>query len=702
MGCGSSSRRRQDYAPTTQVDGKDATPLKEESETEAPLSDERSCSSRAVPDTKSAYDAPAVASKAAVREWLHVGSKFDTHEERYTIESELGDSGFGVMFNISDAQGSEFTARILPRECRQAEMLAVEILAITLIRQEARRHATNFVNCFAPKLHLVGGTEDGKWLVLIMERMVGTLDGNHQLISSELRRSAWALARTLGCLHRVGLVHADINPSSVLISSESGFPMLVNYGYGMALSAWSGLQALGPDDGTRILALTLEFAAPELRRQYKGGHRLVATPRSNMWSWATTMQSLVGSPHVQSRLGLGRVFSDCAEEDPKDRPVCFQEVAGGLEDDSVLDWAQWPQGRRTPTQREQEGGQEAQLVCEAFNLFLDLQAPDKQDNGAVRPDIAVTLATFGAACHFLGEYDKAEEATRRSLHMFQQLHGEEHPLTLNSKSNLASTLHKSGNCAGAEQLLREVTEAREHKFGSTDDCTLTSKSNLAVLLHDSGDFPRARQLKREVLDALLLKLSAEHPRTLRAKSSLARSLLGCAALAEAEQLQREVVAVLERMLGAKHSDTLHEKNNLATTLLSRGDFRGAEQLKREVLEACSPVQTARRPRPLVGPDEELSVTFRSLADMEVAERHLREALELGGTQVVENAPDARADSALQCTQKLSDTDCNIADLLAQTVVVDPPRAQKHECASANETLHSDSDRQFLSDVLRSG
>ncbi|KAJ5560231.1 kinesin light chain [Penicillium frequentans] len=60
--------------------------------------------------------------------------------------------------------------------------------------------------------------------------------------------------------------------------------------------------------------------------------------------------------------------------------------------------------------------------------------------------------------------------------------GEEHPSTLNSMANLASTYRNQGRWEEAEQLEVQVIKIRKMKLGEDHPDTLTSMANLASTL----------------------------------------------------------------------------------------------------------------------------------------------------------------------------------------------------------------------------
>src|SRR5438045_4448382 len=76
----------------------------------------------------------------------------------------------------------------------------------------------------------------------------------------------------------------------------------------------------------------------------------------------------------------------------------------------------------------------------------------------------------------------------------------EHPDTLMSMANLASTYMNQGRWKEAEQLEVEVLEARKKVLGTEHQDTLLSMNNLASTYSDQSRWKEAEQLQVDVLE----------------------------------------------------------------------------------------------------------------------------------------------------------------------------------------------------------
>jgi tetratricopeptide (TPR) repeat protein len=204
--------------------------------------------------------------------------------------------------------------------------------------------------------------------------------------------------------------------------------------------------------------------------------------------------------------------------------------------------------------------------------------------------------------------------------------GEEHPATLTSMDNFASTLRDRGDRARAQELQERVLEARRHILGEQHLDTLASMNNLANTLSDRGDHAGAQELQEHVLEARRRILGEEHPDTLSSMNNLANTLRYRGNHAGAQELQERVLEARRRILGEEHPATLGSMNNLATTLSDRGDHAGAQVLHERVLEARRRILGDEHPDTLVSMSN-LAATLRTRGDHAAAQELQERVLE---------------------------------------------------------------------------
>jgi hypothetical protein len=95
----------------------------------------------------------------------------------------------------------------------------------------------------------------------------------------------------------------------------------------------------------------------------------------------------------------------------------------------------------------------------------------------------------------------------------------EHPDTLTSMANLASTYRNQGRWKEAEELEVQVMEIRKQVLGPEHLDSLTSMANLAYTFRSSGQGNPALLLMAECVRLRDRKLGSDHPDTRSSKST---------------------------------------------------------------------------------------------------------------------------------------------------------------------------------------
>ncbi|KAF5857543.1 hypothetical protein ETB97_005646 [Aspergillus alliaceus] len=186
--------------------------------------------------------------------------------------------------------------------------------------------------------------------------------------------------------------------------------------------------------------------------------------------------------------------------------------------------------------------------------------------------------------------------------------GPEHPNTLTSMANLASTFWNQGRWNEAEKLELEVLETRKAVLGAEHPDTLTSMANLAATYPDQGRWneaeklfgrwSEAEKLEMQVMETSETVLGAEHPSTLRSIMNLAGTYRNQGRWNEAEKLEVQVMEISKTVLGAEHPDTLSSVVNLASTYWNQGQWNEAEKLLMQVMDTSETVLGADHPSTL--------------------------------------------------------------------------------------------------------
>jgi serine/threonine-protein kinase len=177
-------------------------------------------------------------------------------EGAYTIESEIGRGGMGVVFLARDlALNRRVAIKVLPPE------LAFRQEIKTRFMREAQTAARLSHPHIVP-IHAVG--DEGGLVYFVMgyvdgESLASRLRRRHALPAEEVRRIMKETADALGMAHAVGIIHRDIKPDNILLEGTRRRVMVTDFGIAKALSQASP----GTLTGTGIAIGTPHYMSPE-------------------------------------------------------------------------------------------------------------------------------------------------------------------------------------------------------------------------------------------------------------------------------------------------------------------------------------------------------------------------------------------------------------------------------------------------------
>jgi tetratricopeptide (TPR) repeat protein len=196
---------------------------------------------------------------------------------------------------------------------------------------------------------------------------------------------------------------------------------------------------------------------------------------------------------------------------------------------------------------------------------------------------------FARCLYSDGRYNEAEPWQVRMMETSKRVLGDEHPDTLTSMANLASTYSNQGRWTQAEELGVQVMETRKRALGDEHPDTLTSMANLALTYSKQGRWTQAEELQLQVMETSKRVLGDEHPDTLSSMANLASTYWNQGRWTQAEELGVQVVETSKRVLGDEHPDTLTSMANLALTYSNQGRWTQAEELGVQVVETSKRV-----------------------------------------------------------------------------------------------------------------
>ncbi|RYP66411.1 hypothetical protein DL771_007820 [Monosporascus sp. 5C6A] len=247
--------------------------------------------------------------------------------------------------------------------------------------------------------------------------------------------------------------------------------------------------------------------------------------------------------------------------------------------------------------------------------------------GADHPDTLTSMANLASTFRKQGRWEEAEELQGKELEICTRVLGPRHPDTLTSMANLALTFWDQGRWEEAEKLGVQVMEIRKTKLGADHPDTLTSMNNLALTYWKQGRWEEAEKLGMQAMESYKTKLGADHPDTLTSMDNLALTYRKQGRWEEAEKLGMQVMETFKTKLGADHPDTLTSMANLALTYRAQGRWEEAEELGMQVMEIRKTKLGADHPDTLTSMAN-LALTYRSQGRWEEAEELQAKELEI--------------------------------------------------------------------------
>ena len=185
------------------------------------------------------------------------------------------------------------------------------------------------------------------------------------------------------------------------------------------------------------------------------------------------------------------------------------------------------------------------------------------DPGEDTAAIDLILARTGQFLRGQGQLSQATDYFVRSVAAATRLFGEDDPITLVSRDNLAGAYQASGDVARAIPLYERTLEDGVRVLGEDHPSTLTSRNNLAYAYEVSGDVVRAIPLYERTLKDRVRVLGEDHPDTLASRNNLAGAYRVSGDVVRAIPLYEQALVGCLRVLGEDHPTTKIVRANLS-------------------------------------------------------------------------------------------------------------------------------------------
>jgi len=225
----------------------------------------------------------------------------------YTVDSEIGRGGMGVVYNARDERLKRRVAiKVLPPELAFREEIRLRFLREA--ETAARLSHPHIVPIFS-----VGEGPDGLVYFIMAfvdgEPLSAKLQRRGTLPPEEVRRIMLETVDALGAAHALGIVHRDVKPDNILLEGSRGRVMVTDFGIAKALSSATGSGTL---TGTGVAIGTPHYMSPE---QALGEREIDG--RSDLYSLGVVgYQMLAGELPFSAPTVPGLLMKQITEEPP--------------------------------------------------------------------------------------------------------------------------------------------------------------------------------------------------------------------------------------------------------------------------------------------------------------------------------------------------------------------------------------------------
>ena len=248
-------------------------------------------------------------------------SELRAHVERvlsdhYELDSEIGRGGMGIVYRAKDRRLKRTVAiKLLPPE------LAFRSDIKTRFLREAETAAQLSHPNIVP-IYTVDETEGLVFFVMAYvdgENLAKRIFERGVLPADEVRRILRDVADALAYAHERGVVHRDIKPDNIIIASQTGRPMVTDFGIARAVS----------DGDSRLTATGMAIGTPAYMSPEQAAGERTIDGRSDLYSLGVVAyQMLAGEPPFVAASTPAMLVKHISE-----RPIPVQQRRADMPED---------------------------------------------------------------------------------------------------------------------------------------------------------------------------------------------------------------------------------------------------------------------------------------------------------------------------------------------------------------------------------
>jgi tetratricopeptide (TPR) repeat protein len=226
------------------------------------------------------------------------------------------------------------------------------------------------------------------------------------------------------------------------------------------------------------------------------------------------------------------------------------------------------------------GVRRAEEIQKAWVEMLSDQQRDAAGNKVLRQQLYRLQFNLANILRALGRYEQSRALDEQVLAGQQELLGEAHQHTLQTRNSLAADLRALGQYQEALEydLATGKLWAEKSGFGEDYPLRLTAAHNLALSYLLNGDSRQAVRLDLQTLDrrTRVYANNRSHPRTLESKAALCRDQLEAGRYEESVRYAHEVLTQAREAFGNDERITLNAYLWLGVAQRCAGDAQQAE------------------------------------------------------------------------------------------------------------------------------
>src|SRR5512142_762001 len=202
----------------------------------------------------------------------------------YELDCEIGRGGMGIVYRARDRRLKRTVAiKVLPPELAFRSEIKTRFLREA--ETAAQLNHPNIVDIYA-----VDEAEGIVYFVMAYitgDNLAKRLHDHGALSVEETRRTMRDVADALAYAHERGVIHRDIKPDNILIDSQSGRPMVTDFGIARAVS----------DGDSRLTATGIAIGTPTYMSPEQAAGERTIDGRSDLYSLGVLgYQMLTGEP----------------------------------------------------------------------------------------------------------------------------------------------------------------------------------------------------------------------------------------------------------------------------------------------------------------------------------------------------------------------------------------------------------------------